>query len=209
MPELFLIKNHEINTASFSISDETILHENILEILFKFKETLCSKFHDICGTFFIDHLAINIINSDNKVVIFSATPSVEYNLISQKLWKYDKSFSARYQTENKFYSWEKAYENEYFDKLKLTKQTNHGFSFGFNLSKKIESLRLVYSFATRYKKSNLMEYYRGYTNELLAIGDYCYKAISKVYEKQFEKIPILTNEENIPKAFSPFLKLIK
>ena len=49
MPELFLIENEELNTKLFSRSDEVLLHEDILEILFKYKEKLCNKFDDIRG----------------------------------------------------------------------------------------------------------------------------------------------------------------
>lgn len=210
MPELFLVENQKAHTKKFSASNEVLLHEDILEVLFKYKEKICNKFHDIRGTFLIDHLAINIIDPNNKIIIFSTTPSIEYNLISQGLWKYDRSFSISYQIENRFYSWEKAYEEEQFEKLKLTKQINHGFSCGFNLSTRIESFQFIYSFATRHQLPNLIEYYRGYVNELLAIGNYVFKAVNEIYEKRFEKI-ILIPDIKVDKtlgSFAPFLKLI-
>lgn len=210
MPELFLIGTQKSDNKLFSTSNEVLLHEYILEILFKYKDKVFNKFYDIRGTFLIDHLAINIIDPNNKLIIFSTTPSVEYNLISQELWKYDRSFSTSYQIDNRFYSWEKAYEENQFEKLKLAKQINHGFSFGFNLSKKIESFQFIYSFATRHQNSDLMEYYRRYINELFAIGNYVFKAINEIYEKQFGKI-ISTTEisgDKTKRSFSPFLKLI-
>lgn len=210
MPELFLVENQKADIKLFSVSNEVSLHEDILEVLFGYKEKICNKFHDVSGTFFIDHLAINIIDPNSKVIIFSTTPSVEYNLISRDLWKYDRSFSISYQTKNRFYSWEQAYEEEQFEKLKLIKQTNHGFSCGFNLSTKIESFQLVYSFATRHQRLNLIEYYRGYINELFSIANFVFKEIKEIYEKHFGKT-ILTPHANGDKSirsFSPFLKLI-
>jgi len=165
----------------------------------------------ICAVLFlIDHLAINIIDPKNRLVIFSTTPSVEYNLITQGLWKYDKSLSMNFQRDNRFYSWEKAYEKEYFEELKLIKQINHGFSFGFNLSKKIESFQLIYSFATRHQNFELLEYYREYINELFALGDYGYKAIRSIYEQCIAKMNIVQgiNKDKSIRSFSPFLKLI-
>lgn len=210
MPELFLIENQEINTEVFSTSSEVFLHKDILEILFRYKEKICNKFNDLRGTFLIDHLAINIIDPSNKIVIFSSTPSVEYNLISQGLWRHDKSFSVSYQMKNRFYSWETAYEENHFEKLKLIKQINHGFSCGFNLSKKIGSFQFIYSFATRHQKPDLLEYYRGHINELFSIGNYGYKSISGIYEKRFGKVitnPELSENKSIG-FFPPFLKLI-
>jgi hypothetical protein len=210
MAELFLIENQEVNTKLFSRSDEVLLHEDTVEILFKYKEKLCHKFDDIRGTFLIDHLAIHIIDPNNRIIMFSTTPSVEYNLIANDLWKHDRGFSVNYQIENRFYSWEKAYEKEYFEELKSIKQMNHQFSFGFNLSKKIESFQFIYSFATRHKNCEFLEYYCRYINELFAIGDYGYKAISNICEQYIGIIPTTTaiNFDKNIRSFSPFLKLI-
>lgn len=210
MAELFLIENSEENAKCFSDSNETSLHGDMLEVLFKYKNKIYNRFDDVRGTFLIDHLAINVINSNKQVLIFSTTPSVEYNLISQDLWKYDRSFSASYQSSNKFYSWEKAYAKKYFDELRLIKQINHGFSYGFNLSKKIGSCQFVYSFATRCQKPNLLEYYNGHISELFAIGNYSYNAIREIYEERFGKIVTDTGVDSsrANRPFPPFLKLI-
>lgn len=210
MPKLFLVESLKSNSNIISVSNEVLLHENILEVLFKYKETLCHKFDDVRGTLLIDHAAITIIDSDNKIIVFSTTPSVEYNIISQDLWKHDASFSLSYQAANRFYTWEKAYENEYFEELKLVKEVNHGFYLGFNLSKKVGSTQFIYSFATRHQRDGLVEYYRNYINELFAIGDYLYKSVCDIYEKSYGNI--ITIPEKIEgkaiRRFSPFLKLI-
>ncbi len=85
MPRLILIKNDEINTKIFDESNEISLHEDILEILFKYKENICNKFDDIRGAFLIDHFAIKIIDQNNKILIFSITPSVEYVFFRKRL----------------------------------------------------------------------------------------------------------------------------
>lgn len=210
MPKLFLLESHKADTTLFSASNEVVLHEDILEVLFTYKEKICNSFYDICGTFFIDHLAINIIDPDGRLVIFSTTPSVEYNLISQDLWKYDRSFSLSYQTDNRFTSWEKAYEEKHREKLKYTKQSTHGFTCGFNISKNLESFHIIYSFATRYQKHDLLKYYHGYINELFSIGDYVFKAVSGVYDQKFGKMISRheTDCDKVIRTFPPFLKLI-
>lgn len=164
-------------------SGEVILHENILEILFKHKEEIHKKLIDLRGTFFIDHIAIILIDPDNRIVIFSITPSVEYNLIVQGLWKHDYSFSSDFQKNNSFYPWEKAYSERYFNEIKSIKELKHKFTFGFNISKRINSFNLIYSFATRNKNNGLFEYYSSFINELSGLGDYGYKLIQNIYAK--------------------------
>lgn len=210
MPKLNLIKNEKINIKISDRSNEVSLHEDILEILIKSKENICNQFDNIRGTFLIDHLAINIIDPNNEILIFSSTPSVEYNVLAQGLWKYDKTFSVRYQKDNRFYCWEDAYEREYFEDIKNIKEKKHGFTFGFNLAKEIESFQLIYSYATRYQKPKPLEYYKMYMNELYAIGDYNYKSIRKIYEQYVGELKapeIIKHKYAHPPSF-PFLKLI-
>jgi len=200
-----IIKSEEKNIARQH--KDVVLHEDIFEILFKYKKIICNKFDDIRGTLLIDHLSINIINPNNKIVIFSTTPSVEYNLLTHNLWKHDQGFSISHQINNRFYSWDTAYKKEYFNELKLTKQLKHGFTFGFNLSKMINEFQFIYSFATRHPNSELMDYYRQYINELFSIGNYIYKPMANIHE-QLAGTPILVSKNESPLIFSPFLRLI-
>jgi len=193
MSKLFLIKNIEFNVTTCMAPAS--LHEDIYEILFRYKKRMCDKFNDIKGILLIDHFALHLIDQNNKILVFSVTPSVEYNLLNEGLWMYDQAFSADYQKENKFYWWEKAYDEHYFSEIKQAKELKHGFKFGVNLSKTVQSAQLIYSFATRSQKGNLFDYYREYISELYSIGDYMYNSVCKEYGKT--------------KSNHPFLKLIK
>jgi len=139
--KLIKLKSQQILTKP---CEKLILHEDILEILFKHKEEIYEKFIDLRGVYLIDHLAIKIIDPNNKILVFSITPSVEYNLIVQGLWRHDKSFSVNFQKNNSFYVWEKAYSAKYFNEIKFVKEFKHGFTLGFNISKKINNFNLIY-----------------------------------------------------------------
>lgn len=202
--ENYLSKNNGI--AKNELSDNVTLHKDILDILFKHKEEIHRKLIDLKGVFLLDHIAITIIDPSNTILIFSMTPSVEYNLIVQGLWQYDKSFSASFQ-KNNFYPWERAYCKNYFDEIKQIKELKHGFNFGFNIPKKVGAFSLIYSYATRSKNNGLLEYYQNHINELINIGDYGYKLIQSIYinycNPTFD-IPIIS--ENYYKK--PFLRLV-
>lgn len=190
-------------------ADEVILHEDILDILFKHKEEIYRKLIDLRGTFLLDHIAIKIIDPNNKILIFSITPSVEYNLIVQGLWKHDKSFSITFQKDNSFYPWEKAYCKNYFDEIRQIKELKHGFTFGFNISKKLGAFNLIYSYATRSKNDGLLDYYRNHINELINLGDYGYKLIHSIYLNYCNPIfdtPTIVGNQNHHKK--PFFRLI-
>ena len=189
--------------------NDITLHEDILDILFKHKKEIYKKLIDLRGTLLLDHIAIKIIDPNKKILIFSITPSVEYNLIVQGLWKYDKSFSIKFQNNNYFYIWEKAYSEQYFNEIKYFKEHKHGFTLGFNTSKKIGAFNLIYSYATRSKNVELLDYYRNHINELLGLGDYSYKLIHNIYANYCDpnfNIPSITYRQNSHKT--PILKLI-
>lgn len=194
-----------------SRNDNIILHDDILDILFKHKEEIHRKLSDLQGTLLIDHIAIKIIDPNKKLLIFSITPSVEYNILVQGLWKHDKSFSTYFHNTNKFYSWEEAYSKLYFHKIKQIKETKHGFTFGFNISKKIDEFNLIYSFATRSQNKNLHDYYYNHLNKLYSLGDYSYRLIHNIYAKYCDPIWILPSMNSVqshPISSKPLLKLI-
>jgi hypothetical protein len=209
MARFKVIESKPNEVLTHACRDNLILHEDILDILFKHKGEVHRKLIDLRGIFLIDHIAIKIIDPSNRIVVFSITPSVEYNLIVQGLWKYDLSFSTHFQKDNSFYAWEKAYLKPYFNEIKYIKEQKHGFTFGFNISKRINAFNFIYSYATRSKNTRLPEYYYNYTQELSALGDYGYKLIHGIYAKycnpDFE-LPSFACKKNYPAK--PMLKLL-
>jgi len=200
-----------INSGPNSTKDKNniVLHKNIMEILFKHKHEIFKRFSDIKGVFHIDHIAIKIINPANEMVIFSITPSVEYNLIAQELWRHDHDFLCNNYKLNKLYMWEESYSKRYFSEIKYIKELKHGFTFGFNIFKKYENFNLIYSFATRSQNNDLRQYYKNHTHEIIELGDYSYKLIHDIYIKycQLEfAAPFISDKKSFLKR--PYLKLI-
>lgn len=189
---------------------DTILHEDILDILFKHKKDIYRKLIDLKGLLLLEHIAITVINPENKLLIFSITPSVEYNLIVQGLWKYDLSFSISFHRKNSFYKWDKAYDANFFHHIKQIKELKHGFTFGCNVAKKVDNFTLIYSFATRSHNDHLSIYYHDHINDLIAIGDYGYNTIRNLYanyyDSQWQSPPNIHGTQN--KVKKPLFKLI-
>lgn len=155
-------------------------HDAILEILFAHKNEIFRKFSDIKGLYFLDHVAITIFNPENEIVIFSLTPSVEYNVIIKELWKSDITFKPDEYADGSFAWWDDK-ANEYSEEIKRIKKENHHFSVGFNLYKKVDGFRFIYSFASRKKDEDMRLYYENIINELFLLGDYGYKLIRGIY----------------------------
>ena len=169
---------HKLNPAKV---DQHKMHDNILDILFNHKNEIFRKLSDLRGLYFIDHIAITLINPNNEIVVLSLTPSVEFKLIMNGLWKFDMSFNPLSSINGDMLFWNKAYANGYHNEIKRVKETQHNFSLGFNLIKKIDGFTFIYSFATRKNTKGLQKYYEGLKQELFILGDYGYKLLRNIY----------------------------
>jgi len=173
MNELLLI-------ASSEIQPEIRLHPGILDVLFSHKNEISKKLSDIKGLHCIDHIAITIFSPEREVVVFSLTPSVEYNIIIQELWKDDITFTPDKHKKNTIIRWDQN-NNTTQNQIKKIKQTDHNFSLGFNIYKKVDKFDLVYSFATRSKNKQIIAHYLNIKMELIQLGDFSYKLIRDIY----------------------------
>jgi hypothetical protein len=164
-----------------TISECAKLHPKILDILFEHRREIAIKLSDIIGIHYIDHMAIIISNPKNEIVIFSKTPTIEYNLISSNLWLHDGAFSPQFFKKKSFFWWEEAYNSEYFEKIKNIKEQKHKYKLGFCLVRKINAFYIIYSFATRRAMIDSQSYYLSHKEDLLRMGDYCYRSIRNIY----------------------------
>lgn len=185
------------------------MHPNILEILFKHKNEIFRKLSDLRGLYYIDHVSITLIDPDHEITIFSITPSVEFNLIVQGLWHFDRSFNPAHYAPGKLLFWDKAYLNGYQNDLKYIKETQHDFSLGFNLLRKVDNFNLIYSFATRKTGIDLKKYYQSMICDLYSFGDYGYRQLRDIYDQYSDKYPApLVEVDNQIAHMRSYLKLI-
>lgn len=159
------------------------LHPKIMDILFYHKRDVSSGLRDLKGIHGIDHVAIIMINPELEISIFSLFPSVEYNLIANELWKFDRCFNPMTLEDKTLNWWEDSYHLSYQHELRHLKEDIHQFTLGMNLVRKIDGFTLIYSFATRNKMDDLKSYYSNLKDELFQMGDYGYKLIRGMSER--------------------------
>ncbi|MFC3908831.1 hypothetical protein ACFORL_07045 [Legionella dresdenensis] len=161
----------------------TSIHPNIIDILFKHKKEISRKLADLKGLYFIDHVSLVLINPGDEMVIFSMTPSVEFNLLVQGLWQHDLSFRPQTYVNQEILFWEKAYTAGYQNEIKRVKETEHHFSLGLSVMRKINSFHFIYNFATRHTGVDMRSYYQELVPALYALGDYGYKQLQPIYQQ--------------------------
>ena len=171
------------------------LSPDVVNISFRHRKEISRVFNDVLGLHDIDHVSIDIVNAQNELIYFSTTPSMGYNLISSNMWLYDGSISPTFFKSYSFYYWDQTYHQNFFDAIKKIKETEHGFSFGFTLVRKVNGFYILYSFATRGNTLERKLFFQSHVDELLKIGDFCYKSIRSLYALYYdEKSPTLTEQ---------------
>ncbi len=160
------------------------LHPHIVDILFEHRRYVKSIFLHIKGYYEIDYFGINIINPENELVSFSSMPHIEYNLIQQKLWSYDRCFSSKDLNKNTLFWWDEInVDNPFIDQIKKIRLVNTHFKVGMTLSREMDGFYFLYSYATNSSKKELKEYYWSQLFDLIDIGDYFCNSVLNLYSE--------------------------
>ena len=160
------------------------LHPDIVTILFEHRRFVKNIFLQIKGHHEIAYFGVNILNPENELISFSSMPHIEYNLIQQKLWKYDRCFSSRSLDKNTLYWWDPINAEALLaDQIKEVKLTSNNFNAGVTLCRDIGGFRFLYSYATKTRQKDLQEYYTSQRVSLINIGDYFCKSLLDIYSE--------------------------
>lgn len=188
------------------------LHPDVLDILFENRKFMKNVFENIKGIHEVDHFGLTIIDPLNKLITFSTTPNIEYNLINQNLWQFDPVFSKNTVDPSSIIWWDELPISIENDKVKTIKLSNNKYALGVSLNRQVNDFSVIYSFATKSTDEGLKNYYVDNLSGLIDIGDYCYKLIHEVYLQYCDrymppKVQSLTSKIYHEKS-TPYLKLI-
>lgn len=157
------------------------LHPEAKEISFKHKFIIQHAFKkSISGVLGIHYFSLMIVDSNQTLSIFSSCPSLEFNMIHHDFWLYDGIFELKNHEDGAFFFWDELYANNLKSTLISEKERKYGFNFGFFIMKKIGSIFVIYSFATKY--SHDREVYKSSLDILNKIGDYFLSELEPIYK---------------------------
>ncbi len=158
--------------------------DTYLDKLFMHRHQFRTIFNEVLGLYAIHHISINFINQ-NQLVTYSSTPALEYNLFSQSLWKFDKTYHANGLVLEKPYHWHELYEKSHFEELIWLKQKRYNYQTGFSYLEKFNSELIIYSFAS-FNEPDIANEYVNDMNKLKQIGNYCTQALLPYYQRYLE-----------------------
>jgi len=164
----------EVETIATPKNKSPYLHALAEDLLFSHKRQVSSLFRDVIGLHEIDSLSLYYIDELQRLLAFSYTPAVEFNLFSSHLWQHDLTFSPQFFSKKQQAFWQELYKDERFDELRYLKQLKYNFNIGFSLSKPQQDYHLIYSFATKSNDAQIKSLWLKVSDELSQIGDYCF-----------------------------------
>lgn len=152
---------------------KTLPHPSLLESLFAYKAKTMVIFNDVLGLHNISHLAVTRIDNEGKILVFSSTPAMEYNLFSNSLWCFDNTYVPAWFTKTCVSNWEDLYQKTHFDLLYSERQIKHHLSLGLSLAIQEEDRYYIYSIA--FSKAYVPDFklLTGKIDDFKKIGQYC------------------------------------
>jgi hypothetical protein len=168
--------------AAGGIMDFPKFHENLLTISLYHRQTILEKYSDILGLNNIDHISVNVIDPNGKLVFLSSTPATGINVCSNKLYLNDFSIHPSMYLKKEFYWWEACYAPQMKTILKREKEEKNQLSHGFIVTEHKNGFTFLYSFATK-KKKDLEAWLlsENYLYLYKQMGRYCFNRVKNLY----------------------------
>ena len=176
------------------------LHKDAATMSFENYWKIRKIYKEILGLEGIDHFSMNIADPEQKISVFSYTPSILCNLLESGLYRYNGVMSPTYYQQLDFFSWEQCYDMRFSEIMKTQMERRFKITFGFSLVRKIADFHVVYVFATRGSKMALLEKIVD-KSHFFQMGDHVYELLRGVYSQYAEMYypPSLRLESSIEK----------
>ena len=155
------------------LQQDIALHPDWLNQLFAHKSKTRAIFRDVLALHEISHIAIAYINANNTLLTLSSTPSLEYNLLSSALWRFDKSYHSSWFKQCGQASWQSLYSTERYDELYYIKQIKPHYPLGLSMAATLGDGHVVYSVASATDSEYTREIFNTKRDELYQLGQYC------------------------------------
>lgn len=162
---------------------QVIPHPLFLEALFAHRKQVMQVFKDVLGLHQINHLAITQIDEHQRMLTFSSTPSLEFNLFSSPLWRFDNSYNPEWYQLNTHASWQSLYQPERYDELYFLKQIKHAYPIGVSLATQSDNNQYIFTLATKKSCPYIQELFNKKRKDFYCISQYCVKNLQSMFER--------------------------
>ena len=155
------------------LQQDLALHPQWLDRLFAHKSKTHAIFRDVLALHEVNHIAIAYISTNNTLLTLSSTPSLEYNMLSSALWRFDNTYNPDWFKQYGYASWQSLYSAERYDELYYTKQIKPHYPLGLSIAAALGQGHVIYSVASTSDSEYTREIFNTKHDELLQLGQYC------------------------------------
>jgi hypothetical protein len=165
-------------------AQNVILHPDWLNCLFAFKSKSRRVFRDVLGIYDITHIAIAYIAHNQPLLTLSSTPSLEYNLFSSPLWRFDASFHPDWFKQCQHASWQSLFAPERFDELYYIKHVKPRYPLGLSIARPLNNGHVIYAIGASKNTIEMQTLFNTEPDKLCQLGQYCMTQLLDVFQIQ-------------------------
>ena len=144
-----------------------------LNRLFAHKSKTRAIFRDVLALHEVNHIAIAYITAESTLLTLSSTPSLEYNMLSSGLWRFDNTYHPNWFKQNGHAYWQSLYSTERYDELYYIKQIKPHYPLGLSMAGPLGNGHVVYSIASSTDSDYTRDIFNTQRDELFQLGQYC------------------------------------
>ena len=164
-------------------------HPQLIEMLFAHKIKVSTIFKDVLGMYEINHIAITRVDHQQKILVFSSTPAMEFNLFTSNLWTFDNTYAPAWFQIGTQASWESLYNRDRFNELYYTKQIKHHFPTGLSMAVSQKDGFYIYSIASTRCAQEGLEHFVNHKEDFNKIGQYCVNLLNPFFLNTTTPVP--------------------
>lgn len=168
------------------------LHPEWLTKLFALKSKTRAVFSDVLGLYDVHHVAMAYVSHNQSLLTLSSTPSLEYNLFSSPLWRFDNTYAPTWFQRCEAAHWQSLYAPERYDELYYIKQAKPRYPLGLSIATKLGDGHMIYSVASATDIPDTQVVFHSQRHELLQLGQYCMARLLPIFIDSDTIIPIFS-----------------
>ncbi|EEZ95979.1 TPA: flagellar biosynthesis protein FlgJ [Legionella pneumophila] len=165
------------------------LHPKANEFLFEHYATVRKVFSDVLGQLETDYISIALINTSQQVFFLSSKPSIEQNLIENRLWRFDGCNQPEFFNQNQPKLWSELPHKDFEEVIERHKQVEPGLVSGIAIPDEFQSYKVVFSFGLKRINPEIQSKNAIHCKKLLAMGKFSLQRISE-YLTFPDKLPV-------------------
>ncbi|MDP1603104.1 MAG: hypothetical protein Q8M03_07550 [Legionella sp.] len=157
-------------------------HPNLIETLFAYKSRVSAIFNDVLGIHHLNHFSIARVDKEQTILVFSSTPSIEFNLFTTSLWRFDNTFNPGWFTQCNHALSSSLYNPKRYNELYFTRQQKPELPTAYTIAVENDG-HYIYSIASGNTFPNPDKWFTNHEDDFYKMGKYCTNLLTPLFHQ--------------------------